>query len=70
MPIGAVIAYYANSVPAGWLYCDGTTFNQVTYPELYSLLGGNVLPDLRGQFLRGTSDSNAVDPSGPRTVGS
>ena len=70
MPIGSVIAYYANSVPSGYLYCNGTSFVSSDYPELYALLGNNVLPDLRGYFLRGTSDSTAIDPSGPRTVGS
>ncbi len=70
MPIGSIIAYYANSVPAGYLYCNGAAFVSGDYPELYALLGSNVLPDLRGYFLRGTSDSSAVDTDGPRTVGS
>ena len=70
VPIGTVISFYGNTTPAGYLYCNGASFNQATYPELYSLLGGNVLPDMRGYFMRGTSDSNAVDPSGPRAVGS
>jgi hypothetical protein len=70
VPIGTLLMYYSNSVPTGYLYCNGASFNSADYPELFAFLGGNVLPDLRGYFLRGASDSNAVDPSGPRNVGS
>ena len=70
VPVGTVLTYYSNSVPAGYLYCNGAAFVAGNYPELFAVLGSNVLPDLRGYFLRGTSDSNAVDPSGPRAVGS
>ena len=37
---------YYDVVVAQLLLCDGATFNQVTYPELYTLLGSNVLPNI------------------------
>jgi microcystin-dependent protein len=70
LPIGTILTYFGNSTPSGFLYCNGSTFVASDYPELFALLGSNTLPDLRGQFLRGTSDSNTVDPDGPRTAGS
>jgi microcystin-dependent protein len=40
--------------------CNGSTFNITTYPELYQVLGTNILPDLRNQFIRGAFSSSDV----------
>lgn len=67
-PVGTVISYLfaATNLPAGWLLCDGSTFDQTQYPELYRMLGNkNTLPDLRGYFLRGLDATGKVDPDGP-----
>ena len=41
------------------LYCDGSTFDQNDYPELYTVLGdSNVLPDLRGRVLKNISTTS------------
>lgn len=61
MPIGAVIAIATATVPSGYLLCDGTQYNRVDYPTLFSLLSANyqldgdtfVTPDLRGIFIMG-----------------
>ncbi|NBI12484.1 phage tail protein [[Haemophilus] felis] len=49
LPIGSVVAFpkeIAN--PQGFLRCDGTTFAQNTYPDLYRVLGNkNRLPNLQ-----------------------
>lgn len=37
------------------LYCDGSTFSQTDYPDLYLLLGSTTLPDLRGRSIRGVN---------------
>ena len=72
VPVGTVISYVgiANSFPPGWLACDGSTFNQVQYPDLFAVLGNsNTLPNLSGYFLRGLDTSGKVDPDGAgRTV--
>jgi hypothetical protein len=67
VPVGTVISYAGNStsLPPGWLPCNGATFNQNQYPELYAALGNsNALPNLAGYFLRGLDTSGKVDPDG------
>lgn len=67
VPIGSIQAFYSNTIPVGYLLCDGSTFNATEYPDLYTFLGSNTLPDLRGYFLRGLG---GVDPDIGRTLGS
>ena len=47
LPVGTIRALTNSLVPTDWLLCDGSQFLQNDYPELYTLLGGNVLPDYR-----------------------
>jgi microcystin-dependent protein len=52
--VGAILTYAGLTAPNGWLLCDGSTFDQTLYPELYALLGdSNTLPDLREKYLIG-----------------
>lgn len=48
LPVGAVVAFpRAVTNPVGFLKCDGTTFTQSLYPDLYRVLGNqNKLPNL------------------------
>ncbi|NBI40147.1 phage tail protein [[Haemophilus] felis] len=48
LPIGSVVAFPKEiNNPQGFLRCDGTTFAQNTYPDLYRVLGNkNRLPNL------------------------
>ena len=55
-PVGTIIMYPNYSAPPGYLICDGRAVSQTTYPELYSVVGSNV-PDLRGQFVRGSNQN-------------
>jgi len=67
VPVGTIISYggKADSFPPGWLPCDGSTFDQDQYPDLYVALGNtNTVPDLGGYFLRGLDPSGKVDPDG------
>lgn len=57
VPVGTIWMYHGNTAPAGWLICDGTTFNATTYPALMTLLGDNRLPDFRARFPMGTGDN-------------
>jgi hypothetical protein len=60
-PIGTVITYAGKTLPAGYLLCDGSTFDGTIYPELQKVLGGTALPDLRSQFIRGAANLAAVN---------
>ena len=45
---------------SGYLYCDGSTFDQNAYPALYMYLGTNVLPDYRECVMVG-AEQNTTD---------
>jgi microcystin-dependent protein len=64
-PIGTVMYFARSTPPAGWLVCDGTSQLKSAFPDLAGVLGNTfgtstnttfVLPDLRGEFLRGWSN--------------
>ena len=59
-PVGTIIPMYKKSSPSGYLYCDGSTFDQTAYPLLYAYLGSNVLPDYREFALVG-AEENTTD---------
>ena len=47
VPIGEIKAFYGNTIPNGWLECNGSQFSSSLYPSLYNFLGTNILPDFR-----------------------
>jgi hypothetical protein len=68
--IGTVLWFAASSAPLGYLECNGSSKKISDYPELAVVLGttyGNlinggtefILPDLRGEFIRGWSHGKA-----------
>lgn len=59
-PVGSLISMYKKSSPSGYLYCDGSTFDETAYPALYQYLGSNVLPDYRECVAVG-AEQNATD---------
>lgn len=59
MEIGCVIAFAGDTIPTGWLVCDGSSITQSAYPELYALIGGT-LPNFKGRTLVG-KDSTDTD---------
>jgi Phage Tail Collar Domain len=68
-PPGMVSAFASSVASDGWLYCDGRTVSRTVYAALFAKIGtlygvgdGSTtfnLPDYRGEFLRGFSDSRA-----------
>ncbi|SLM63443.1 Phage tail fiber protein [Dickeya aquatica] len=46
---------------AGWLKCNGQAFDKTLYPKLARAYPAGVLPDLRGEFIRGWDDGRGVD---------
>ncbi|WP_448622292.1 phage tail-collar fiber domain-containing protein [Dickeya fangzhongdai] len=47
--------------PAGWLKCNGQAFDKNAFPKLALAYPGGVLPDLRGEFIRGWDDGRGAD---------
>lgn len=70
VPIGTIIAYGGETIPTGWLLCDGQAYNQADYAALFAAIGSNWgagsstfnVPDLRGMFLRGVDHGAGNDP--------
>jgi microcystin-dependent protein len=71
VPAGAVMPFAMDTVPTGWLECDGSAVSRATYAALFSAIGttfgaGNGtttfnLPDLRGEFVRGWDHGRGID---------
>jgi microcystin-dependent protein len=73
VPSGTIMAFGGSKdkIPAGFVACDGTEYQNSQLPGLFAAIGyswgGNGsstfrVPDLRGQFLRGQNDNSGVDP--------
>ena len=67
--MGTILAFYGVNPPPYYFVANGATFNQTEYPDLYNVLGSNVLPDLRGLFIRSYDPTNIRDPDN-RSIGS
>lgn len=74
VPTGSVFEWAgsSNSIPTGYLYCNGQAVSRTTYASLFTAIGvaygsGNGsttfnVPDMRGLFARGVSDDSTNDP--------
>ena len=60
IPVGTLISQYKKKPISGYLYCDGSTFDENAYPALYMYLGTNVLPDYRECVMVG-AEQNTTD---------
>ena len=70
-PVGSVIWYAADAIPAGYLECSGTTVSRSTYSALFAVIGTTYgagdgsstfkVPDLRGEFVRGYDHGRGID---------
>ncbi len=74
IPSGSVQAFAGNSLPSGWLWCNGAEVSQATYSALYTAIGtlystnrktapsaGNFfLPDLRGCYIAGAGQPQST----------
>lgn len=59
--IGVPIPYSLATVPAGCLSMNGQRFDKNRYPKLGQKYPSGVLPDLRGEFIRGWDNGRGVD---------
>lgn len=83
-PVGEIISYMGNVAPKHYLVCDGTVYDIADYPELAqhfvtefgasNHFGGDgettfAVPDLRGEFLRGTGINSHENSGNGAKVG-
>lgn len=83
-PVGHIISHMGNTAPKHYLICDGTEYNISDYPYLaqyfktefgnYNYFGGDgittfAVPDLRGEFLRGTGENSHENQGSGANVG-
>lgn len=61
LPVGVPVPWPTATPPAGWLMCDGSAFNKAEYPKLALAYPLGILPDLRGEFIRGWDGGRGVD---------
>ncbi|EJF88056.1 hypothetical protein ME1_00820 [Bartonella vinsonii subsp. arupensis OK-94-513] len=71
-PSGTIGVFAMQSLPSGWLLCDGKAYSRSDYSDLYNAIGTRWggsdswtkfnVPDLRGVFLRGVDDDRKIDP--------
>ncbi len=61
LPVGVPVPWPLATPPTGWLKCNGAPFAAENYPKLALVYPGLVLPDLRGEFIRGWDDGKGVD---------
>lgn len=66
--IGEIVPFVSATLPAGFLLCDGATYNRVDYPGLYAALDPAYIvdadtfsvPDLRGRTLLGSGQGTGL----------
>lgn len=83
-PIGTINFFDATTAPQDWLACDGTVYNIADYPQLAdwyeaqhgskNFYGGDgtttfAVPDLQGEFLRGTGTNSHANQGSGANVG-
>jgi microcystin-dependent protein len=69
VPTGMITYWPLESIPDGWLECNGATVSRDTYADLFAVIGDKYgvgdgettfnLPDLRGEFVRAWSHGRA-----------
>lgn len=73
-PTGTILPFpniHEDSIPGGWILCDGSSISRTTYSDLYSLIGtlygsGNSsnefnVPDLQEWFVKGVDADSMRD---------
>lgn len=72
IPIGGIIPFAGETIPVGYLLCDGREIEISRYRTLYNVIGNSYgastlgfetfkLPDLRGRFVLGRDDMDNKD---------
>ena len=77
--VGTIISYSTSSVPSGYLKCEGQTVSRTEYKALFEKIGTTYgagdgsttfnVPDLRGEFIRGTGTNSHTKQGSGANVG-
>ena len=78
-PIGTISPFGGSVIPNGYLLCNGAEVLKTAYAELYAVIGDAfgtasdntkfVVPDLRGEFLRGAGTNSHAGQGNGGEVG-
>ena len=60
VPVGVPFPWPTNTPPEGWVIMQGQAFDTVAYPHLALAYPAGLLPDMRGQTVKGTPDNRAA----------
>ena len=68
VPSGVMVPFAGETVPDGWLLCNGASLAKASYPDLFNAIGytwggsGNTfyLPNYNGRHILGTTHANNV----------
>lgn len=80
-PTGSIIAFAGNTLPDGYLLCDGSKVSRTTYKKLFNVIGTTygagdgsttfTLPNLIDRFIEGSSAAGKYREAGlPNITGS
>ena len=61
LPVGVPVPWPLPTPPQGWLKYNGAPFDKIMFPKLGAIYPSGVLPDLRGEFIRGWDDGRNID---------
>ncbi|HFI6181486.1 TPA: tail fiber protein, partial [Escherichia coli] len=61
LPVGVPVPWPLPNPPQGWLKYNGAPFDKIMFPKLGAIYPSGILPDLRGEFIRGWDDGRGVD---------
>lgn len=63
LPIGGIIAFASDTIPSGWLLCDGRAVSRTEYAELFKVIG------TKHGSGNGSTTFNLPNPKGRTLVG-
>ncbi|MBD2803510.1 tail fiber protein [Xenorhabdus sp. ZM] len=61
IPVGIPIPWPLSKPPSGYIECRGQAFPADKYPLLALAYPSGLLPDLRGEFIRGWDNGRGID---------
>ena len=79
-PVGTILTFAGNTIPTGYLLCDGQAVSRTTYAKLYSVIGDTYgagdgtttfnLPNLIDKFVEGSNTAGTeIDAGLPNIEG-